>query len=270
MRFAALLLGAALGCGLGLNPAGAWAGETLTACGDPDYAPFTYVPGLKSGDAAPVGTRIEGVAPDVLRLVFEPLGIKVDAIVQGNWKRCQVAVEDGGSDVLMAAYKGEARMAYAHFTTSPLAPEPTSIFVRKGSEFKFGKPEDLIGKRGGAPSGYAGGTRLDAFFNEYQLLEYAPDSARNYMKLATGRIDFIPQGLYAGTVFLHKMGYGGKILALKNPADMGYTYLPISRKSRFADRLPQLEAALQKLHADGTIDRLIRKHMAAVGAEYPR
>jgi polar amino acid transport system substrate-binding protein len=263
MKAAALLLGAVLS-------AGALAGDTLVACGDPDYAPFTYVPGFQSGDTAVVGSKIEGVAPDVLRLIFEPLGIKVEAIVQGNWKRCQVAVEDGSSDVLMAADKNEARMAYALFTQGPLAPEALSVFVRKGREFKFDRLEDLIGKRGGAPTGYSGGARLDAFFKEHQLIEYAPDAARNYMKLAAGRIDFVPTSLYSGLVILHKMGYGGKLVPLKNPLEYGYTYLPISRKSRFADKVPLIEASLKKLHADGTIDRLIKKHMAASGVELSR
>jgi len=243
------------------------ASETLVACGDPDYAPFTYVPNLKPGDTPAVGTKLEGVAPDVLRLIFEPLGIKVDAIVQGNWKRCQLSVEDGNSDVLMAAFKNDTRAGYAHFTQSPLSPEPSSIFVQKGQEFKFDKLEDLIGKRGGAQNGYSGGAKLDAFFKENNLIEPAPDAEKNYMKLATGRIDFIPKGLYSGLVIMQKMGYGAKIVPLKVPADAGFTYLPLSKKSRFADKLPQVEAVLKKLNADGTIDKLLRKHLAANGVD---
>lgn len=263
MKAAALLLGAVISVG-------AFAGDTLVACGDPDYAPFTYVPGFQSGDTAVVGSKLEGVAPDVLRLIFEPLGIKVEAIVQGNWKRCQVAVEDGSSDVLMAANKNDERMAYALFTQGPLAPEASSIFVRKGHAFPFNKAEDLIGKRGGAPVGYSGGARLDAFFKEQQLFEYAPDAARNFMKLAAGRIDFVPTSLYSGLVILHKMGLDSKVVPLKTPMEYGYTYLPLSKKSRFADKLPLLEAGLKKFTADGTIDRLLRKHMAASGVELSR
>lgn len=263
MKAAVLLLGAVIG-------SGAFAADTLVACGDSDYAPFTYVPNLKPGDTPAVGTKLEGVAPDVLRLIFEPLGIKVDAIVQGNWKRCQLSVEDGNSDVLMAAFKNDTRAAYAHFTTSPLSPEPSSIFVQKGQEFKFDKLEDLIGKRGGAPTGYSGGAKLDAFFKDNNLIEAAPDAEKNYMKLATGRIDFIPKGLYSGLVIMQKMGYGGKIVPLKVPADAGFTYLPLSKKSKFADKLPQVETALKKLNADGTIDKLLKKHLAAVGVDIPK
>lgn len=258
MKIVGLFIGALLS-------ANALAADTLIACGDPDYAPFTYVPNLKSGETPAVGTKIEGVAPDVLRLIFEPLGIKVDAIVQGNWRRCQVSVEDGNSDVLMAAFKNDTRAAYALFSNSPLSPEPSSIFVQKDKEFKFDKLEDLVGKRGGAPTGYSGGAKLDAFFKEHNLIEPAPDAEKNYMKLATGRIDFIPKGLYSGQVIVQKLGFGGKIVPLKVPADAGFTYLPLSKKSKFADKLPQVEAALKKLNADGTIDKLLKKHLEANG-----
>lgn len=263
MKIIALILGTVMGTV-------AFAGDTMVACGDQDYAPFTYVPNLKVGEVATVGTKIEGVAPDVLRLIFEPLGIKVESIVQGNWKRCQVSVEDGNSDVLMSAYKNDTRMAYALYTQGPLAPEPAAIFVRKGHEFKFDKLQDLIGKRGGATTGYSGGAQLDAFLKDNNILEYAPDSEKNYLKLANGRIDFIPQGLFFGQAIVQKLGYGGKLVPVKSPLEAGYTYLPISKKSKFADKVPLIEASLKKLNADGTIDRLIRKHMAAVGVELQR
>ncbi|MBI9092092.1 MAG: hypothetical protein JEZ12_23010 [Desulfobacterium sp.] len=38
-------------------------------------------------------------------------------------------------------------------------------------------------------------------------------------------------------------------------------YAPISKKSRYLKYLPQYEAALEKLRADGTIDRLVDKYM---------
>jgi len=73
-----------------------------------------------------------------------------------------------------------------------------------------------------------------------------------------------------GVVFSSTAFAGDTLVACGDEAQAPFTYLPISKKSRFADKIPLIEASLKKLSADGTIGRLIRKHMAAVGVELPK
>ena len=54
--------------------------EILTACGDSDYPPFTYIE--RQEEAEPkIGQEIRGVAIDVLKIIFGEFGIKIDAII---------------------------------------------------------------------------------------------------------------------------------------------------------------------------------------------
>ena len=73
-----------------------------------------------------------------------------------------------------------------------------------------------------------------------------------------------------GVVFSSTAFAGDTLVACGDEAHAPFTYLPISKKSRFADKIPLIEASLKKLSADGTIGRLIRKDMAAVGVELPK
>jgi len=55
-----------------------------------------------------------------------------------------------------------------------------------------------------------------------------------------------------GVVFSSTAFAGDTLVACGDEAHAPFTYLPISKKSRFADKIPLIEASLKKLSADGT------------------
>lgn len=234
--------------------------ETLTACGDSNYPPFTYIE-RQEGAEPKVGLEIRGVAPDILRIIFGELGIKVDAKYVGNWKRCQINVKQGNVDILMGAYMTEERKKYAAYTETPLAPDPQAVFVWKGREFKFEKWEDLKGKTVGMTIGFSSGKAFDGFLEKNTIVERVSDRLQNYLKLAMGRIDFEPNGLYAGLIKVKESGYEGRIVPLPTPINTEYLYMPVSKKSVYLKYLPRLDEGLKKLRADGTIDKLVTKYI---------
>jgi len=234
--------------------------EMMKTCGDPDYPPFTYIKRLEGTEPA-TGQEIKGVAPDILRMIFGELGIKVDSSYVGNWKRCQYNVENGDVDILMVAYITEERKKYAVYTETPLAQDPQAVFVWKGKEFKFEKWDDLKGKRAGLPLGSSVGKEFDEFLEKNTVVERVPEYLNNYKKMELGRIDFEPGGLYAGLIRIKKLGYEGKVVPLSNPINTESLYLPISKKSKYLKYLPELEKGLKKLSEDGTVERLIKEHI---------
>jgi len=234
--------------------------EILTACGDSNYPPFTYIE-RQEGAEPKVGQKIRGVASDVLRIIFGELGIKIEAKYVGNWKRCQVNVEEGKVDILMGAYVTEKRKKYAVYTETPLAPDPQAVFVWKGREFKFEKWEDLKGKRAGITLGFSAGKEFDEFLEKNTYVQRVSDHRQNYMKMELGRIDFEPNGLYAGLIKVKESGYEGRIVPLPTRINTEYLYTPVSKKSMYLKYLMRLEDGLKKLRADGTIDKLVKKHI---------
>lgn len=238
--------------------------DILTSCGDMDYPPFTYSEKLvDSKDTVDLvtGDPITGVCAEVLQLIFGELGIKVDSRYVGNWKRCQKRVEDGTVDMIMGAYKTKEREEIYLYPETPIAPDPVTIFVWKGREFKFDQWDDLKGKRAGIARGVSVGDSFGKWLKENATIDVGSRRSNNYKKLEAGRIDFCVGGMYAELIEIKSYGFEGKIIPLKNPVKVENTYVAISKKSKFLEKITQLEEGLKKLHADGTIERLISKHI---------
>lgn len=231
--------------------------ETLTAC-CVDYPPFVI---QEEGDA------LTGIIPEVLEIIFKELDITVDARKIGNWKRCQYAARKGRVDIFMAAVINEERKNYAVYTRTPIISAPTAVFVWKGKEFGFEQWEDLTGKKAGIRLGISFGNDFDTFL-EKNMTEISKVSTdlQLYKMLEAGRIDFVPNGLYAGLITINKSGFKGKIVPLEIPINEEDLYAPISKKSRYLKYLPQYEAGLEKLRADGTIDKLVDKYMESLNS----
>jgi polar amino acid transport system substrate-binding protein len=60
---------------------------------------------------------------------------------------------------------------------------------------------------------------------------------------------------------VRQFGFDGKIEHLPEVLSTEGTYIAISRKSRLIKHMPQIEAAIAKMRADGTIDRLVKKYV---------
>jgi polar amino acid transport system substrate-binding protein len=226
--------------------------ETLTAC-CVDYPPFVI-----QGEEG----KLTGVIPEALEIIFKKFNITFDAIMIGNWKRCQYSVRKGRIDMFMAAVINEERQSYAVYTRTPIISTPTVIFVWKGKEFGFEQWEDLTGKKAGIRLGISFGKDFDTFLEKnMKEISKASTDLQLYKMLEAGRIDFVPNGLYAGLMTIKKSGFEGKIVPLEIPINEEDLYAPISKKSRYLKYLPQYEAELEKLRADGTIDRLVDKYM---------
>lgn len=242
--------------------------DILTACGDMDYPPFTYsaeLPDHKDRVSLKVGDRITGVCPEILQLIFGELGIKVDSRYAGNWKRCQKTVEDGTVDMIMGAYKTEEREKIYAYPETPVSTDSVTVFVWKGRAFKFDQWDDLKGKRAGIARGTSAGESFDNWLKENAFVDVGPRRVNNYKKLEAGRIDFCVGGMYAELIEIKSYGFEGKIVPLRNPVKVENTYVAVSKKSPFVKYIPQLEDGLKKLHADGTVDRLISKHIEQYG-----
>ena len=229
----------------------AQAEETLVACGDVGYPPFTW----KEGD------KIIGVFPELVEMIFGKFGIQVNSRDAGNWNRCQMKVKYGDMDMLMAGYKTEERKEYAIYPETPVCEDPTSIFVWKDRTFPYDTWDDLKGKRVGEMLGSTEGEEIDEFLAKYTTVDYVSTRLQNFKKLEHDRIDFTIIGLYPGRILVKRYGYEEKIISLEKPLRTENLYFALSKKSKFLTYLPQVDAELQKLREDGTIEKLIDKYI---------
>jgi len=229
----------------------AYSGEVLIASGHNEYPPFMW----KEGD------KIVGLSAELTSIIFGELGIKVNSIYIGPWKRLQKSAKTGEIDLILGIYKNEERLKYLKFPNESYTPDPVVIFVRKGKSFPFTKWKDLVDKQGGAIIGDSFGQEFDLYAESnlkvYKVKEFR--QAINMMIL--DRLEYVIFGLYSGTIQMIEMGLTKEIEYLEKPLVTPNAYQAFSKKSKFINHIPYFNRRITELKADGTIGKLIEKYM---------
>jgi len=229
----------------------AYSEDVLISSGNQSYPPSSW----QEGEA------IVGVAAELTQMIFADLGIKAESKYVGPWKRVQKEANDGKIDVITTIYKNKEREEYLDYPQTPYMDDPNVIWVWKGKRFPFEKKEDLIGKKGLAVLGDSYGEEFDKFIAEKLTIERAAELLMNFKKLQAERGDYMPYGLHSGIIAAKQYGYDGKLEYLPKPLLSEGMYIAISKKSKFRKYLPELEKGIRKYKADGTIEKLIQKHI---------
>ena len=224
--------------------------RVVTVTGHPNWPPFSW----QSGE------RIVGIGADLAALVFKDIGFEVVSVSSGNWKRAQAQVEFGAADVLVAAYRTQDRQRYLAYPETPFMAAVNVVWVRAGKQFPFRQWDDLVGRRGTAMLGESYGQAFDTFITHRLNMEWVSTPSQSLQKLAMGRVDYYPFSLHGGKIQVKQFGFSGRIVNLPHPISTENIYLAISKKSKYAAYLPQIEAAIAARRTDGSIERLIRKH----------
>lgn len=229
----------------------AQAQAVVRATGHPNWPPFSW----QQGD------NIIGIGVELTELVFKDLGLAVSSTARGNWKRAQAQVAHGDADVLVAAYRTSERDKVMAYPAQPFMDDANVLWVAKGKAFPFHRWSDLIGKKGTAMLGESYGEAFDRYIKDKLQVEWVNSPAQSFGKLELGRADYYPFSLYGGQIQVRQFGFEGRIEHLPEVLSTEGTYIAISRKSRFIKYLPQIEASISRMRADGTIDRLVKKYV---------
>lgn len=224
--------------------------DVVKITGHPNWPPFSW----QDGD------KIVGIGAELAEIVFKDVGLTVLSVPSGNWKRAQAQVEFGAVDVLMAAYKTKERTAYAAYPGTPFMEDVNVLWVARGKEFAFREWGDLKDKKGTAMLGESYGQGFDDYIKAHLQIDWVSTPTQSLQKLTLGRADYYPFSLHAGMIQIKQMDLESRITYLEKPISAENIYIAISKKSKFLSYLPRIEAAIRARRADGTVDRLIRKH----------
>jgi hypothetical protein len=97
------------------------------------------------------------------------------------------------------------------------------------------------------------GQGFDDYIKAHLQIAWVSTPTQSLQKLTLGR-------LHGGTIQIKQMDLENRITYLEKPISAESIYIAISKKSKFLSDLPRIEAAIKARRADGTVDRLIRKH----------
>ncbi len=225
--------------------------RVLISSGNPDYAPSSWE---EDG-------KIVGVAAELLQMILNESGIRMESKYLGPWKRVQHYGKTGEVDIITTIYRNKERETYLDYTSVPYMDDPNVVWVWQGRTFPFEKWDDLIGKTGTAVLGDSYGPEFDKFITEKLKMDRVHSILSNFKKLESGRSDYMPFSLHAGMIAARREGYGDKLVHLPTPLLSEGLYFAVSKKSEFGDLLPKIDAGIRKYKADGTIDRLIEKYI---------
>ncbi|MBH8581904.1 substrate-binding periplasmic protein [Bisbaumannia pacifica] len=253
----------ALPCLLALWLAGAAVAEEamppLRYCDYPVYPPISWE------DAA---GEIRGVAPRAVHAVLGRLGLEVEMVVLGNWRRCLTDAAEGRVD-LVIAYRSPEREAYLAFGREPLLQEEVALFYHRDRPLEVTRLDDLARYRGGLLFGESYGPRFDAFIEARGAVERVASNHQNFGKLIRGRIDYIAHERRTGELLIERMPGAEAIEVLPLTLAEDALYFAVARHSPLARRLDDLDREVASLVASGRIEAWLRQSRQAYRREAP-
>lgn len=227
------------------------AAEVLVASGHAHYPPFMY----RDGD------QIAGVGADLTRLIFNEVGIEVVSRYVGPWERVMRKAQNGKIDLIVGAYKTKERERYLAFPREHYVEEPVVIFVNKNNAFDFDRWQDLNNKFGGTAIGESWGNAFDNYAEKHLNIQRLVHIDQSFKMISRNRLDYAIFALYPGRINLMKLGLEENIIALPKLVDAPRAYQAFAKNSQFTRYLNYYSKRIRELKQDGTVQRLIDKHM---------
>ena len=226
----------------GLTPTVKAAPEAVSFCFN-DWPPYSV---MKDGEA-------EGITVETLREAADRAGFAA-TFRELPWKRCLQMVEAGQVDAVMdAAERDEYLQGEASSTVYT-----NTFWVRADDPSKTFNSSILQGKSVGLVAGYRYGDELDEILSQPGVQkEYSKDDSTNIRKLSFKRVDVIISDFASTQYFAKENGLSLRALMPSHSFDRLYQ----SFNKNKASAQSRINAALQSMIADGTVDTIYRNKL---------
>ncbi len=205
-----------------------------------------------------------GLDVEIITAAAKNAGFEVE-FKEYPWKRILHNIETGELDLTCGASKTAEREVYANFT-EPYRTESAVLFVRKGTagNFPFKELKDII------PATFQLGVETEYFYGDkYAELMKKEEFAKhvetvnraelNYNKLLKGRIQGFLTDPFAGAAYLKKNNLTDQIETHPMPVYSDAIHFMISKKTQKVNLVQQLNDAIKKMKADGSLEVILNK-----------
>lgn len=207
------------------------------------------------------GDQLIGVGPDLVAKIFSELKVPFEIKPAGTWDQVLEKAKANQIDVLVAAYKTEARQQYLAYSVAYTV-DPIALFVKKNSKLKYEKWSDLIGKKGIAMIGDSYGQEFDDYISANLKVGRVLTAKEAFDSLEKKSADYFVYALYSGQRYINQNGLQAEFIALPKEVTSENFYIAIAKKSTAAKYLPQINELIEKYKDDGTIDQLLEKYQS--------
>lgn len=230
--------------------------ERLVATGNPEYPPYLW-----RDPQSP--QHLIGANADLLTLIGEQLGVKIEILHTGPWSRAQDEVRTGRVDLLAGAFLTLPRLEHMDYVHPAFFVTPSVVWVRKEQGFPYSGWEDLRGRTGGTLVNNSFGQQFDAFAKANLNLEEVPSLIQAFQKLLLGRTDYVLYERYPGVALANTQGMLDSLETLEPPISSEGLYLTLSHSSACNDPWlrGQLAKKMTELVAAGLPETLLQRNL---------
>ena len=202
---------------------------------------------------------IYGASVDLMAVIGAKLNTKA-TFYDVPWNRGFLLLEHGDLDICAGAYANDERRGKYLFSPAIFKNE-TRIFVKTRKRFSFDQLSDLKGKRLGKPLGASFGEEFDAYAREnIHMDEPSEGNAALITMLLADRFDgFLMDRLDAAQI-LKSLKLESEIVPLERPVNSLEVYLLVSKKSPWAEKMPEINQEIQLLIDSGELARIFKKY----------
>ena len=230
--------------------------ERLVATGNPEYPPYLW---RDPQDPQ----HLIGANADLLALIGEQLGVKIELLYTGPWSRAQEEVRTGRVDLLAGAFRTLERLEQMDYVHPAFFRTPSVVWVRKDQVFPYATWDDLRGHVGGTLVNNSFGQRFDAFARDNLNLEEVPSLLQAFQKLLLGRTDYVIYERYPGVALADTQGMLDSLQTLEPPVSSEGLYLALSHDSACNDPWlrGQLAKKMTELTAAGLPESFLQRNL---------
>lgn len=219
------------------------------------YPPANY----RTADGA-----FTGFFHDIVIEAFQRrLGLAVD-ITEFPWKRCQAMVKNGTADVMITIPTPE-RLAYAVTHERPIWTKRRILYTYRDHP-RMADIDGINGLPAIDTAGYSVVSYLGNGWVESTVkpagipVLFATTVNGMYRMLAAQRGDLIIEEERLATRQIRDLGLTGAIVPTRGIASESGFFIMIGKRSPYAALMPRLEATIEKMRAEGQIDRILARY----------
>lgn len=164
-----------------------------------------------------------------------------------------------GEAILTGTFNTPERREFLEFSV-PLFTDDVLLVVKKGSEFPFNSMEDLRGKRIAYQDRATYSPDFERAQQEVIIAEPDSDPPARLRKLAAGRLDAAVINPGLGALRMHADTAGidiSEFVVLERRIAQPTIHMAIAKGPDSAEKMAKINESIEKLKADGTIERLM-------------
>ncbi|WDP89837.1 MAG: amino acid ABC transporter substrate-binding protein [Desulfobacter sp.] len=206
--------------------------------------------------------KVSGFSTEVVKAVFERMGVTLNSLKAYPWKRALNNVQTGKVHALFSANFTQERTAFAWYPEEPLIDSPWVIWVKEGSGNTYTSLEDLKGKTVGVVNGYSYTEEFWDFVKANKAFQGANSDETNFKKLSGGRFEYAVAELGNGYHILKKLGIKGIVPVKAHPIKSAGLFIMFNKEKVSRELVEKFSQELKKFKMETGYQNLVNKYFS--------